>query len=200
MARSHRSSRASLRWAAAIAAVASMAAGVAGCSSDEIAEPTSTSTGPIPEGEAPVRVELIDEAVAAVEGELGGPQRYFEINASPTVINLFVALDGATQAVAYVFALGELNPPAEAVPASGPTFLAADATFDTGLVLAKASAELITSEFRLFSITATDDGAPQYRAVVQSTQGSEFVVYLSGSGAILGTDQNLDIPAGEGNS
>ena len=183
-----------------LAASLGMALGVVGCSSDEAADPTTTSVGPIPEGDAPVRVELIDDAVAAVEQQLGGPQQYFEINASPTVINLFVALEDATQAVAYVYALGELDPPAEPVPASGPTFAAADATFDTGLVLARARSELLTSDFRLFSITGNEGGAVQYRAVVQSSQGTEFVVYLSATGAILGTDQNLDVPAGGGDS
>jgi len=185
---------------AALVLAVALGVGFSACSSNEVAEPTSTSTGPIPEGEAPVRVELIDDAIAAVEAELGGLQQYFEINATPTVVNLFVALEGATQAVAYVYVAGQLDPPPAAVPASGPTFAAADAVFDTGLVLAKARGELLTTEFRLFSITGSESGAAQFRAVVQSSQGTEFVVYLSGTGAILGTDQNFDVPAGEGNS
>ena len=42
-------------------------------------------------------LDQIAPAVAAIEAELGGPQQYFEINATPQLVNLFVAIDGATQ-------------------------------------------------------------------------------------------------------
>ena len=183
---------------AALVLAVALGVGFSACSSNEVAEPTSTSTGPIPEGEAPVRVELIDDAIAAVEAELGGPQQYFEIFASPVVVNLLVST-GSGQGVSYIYAAGELGEP-EAGFSDAPTFAAAEVDFDPGSVLAAVRAQLATSTFRAFSITATSAGVIDYKAVVDSSQGTEFVVYLSGTGAILGTDQNFDVPAGEGNS
>ena len=71
-------------------------------------------------------MELIHPAVAALEAKLGGPQKYLEVNASPTLVNLFVAVDNATQAVAYVYAEGKLSDAAapEQVKAGAPTFAA----------------------------------------------------------------------------
>lgn len=170
----------------------------AACSSDEVDEPTSASVGPIAEGDAPVRVELVDDAIAALEAELGGPQRYFEIFASPVVVNLLVAT-GDGKGLGYVYAAGKLEEP-DAGFSDAPTFSASEVDFDPGLVLSEVRNQLGTSTFRAFSITATAPDVVQYKAIVDSTQGTEFVVYLSGTGAILGTDQNLDVPAGDGNS
>ncbi|MEO6125688.1 MAG: hypothetical protein ABIR32_18460 [Ilumatobacteraceae bacterium] len=166
--------------------------GVGGVGADKGS--AATSIGPIASGEAPVRVEQISAAIAMLETKLGAPQQYFEINATPSIVNLFVAIDGATQAVAYVYLSGDIGEPAAPLAASGPTFVAGDLDFDPGLVLAKARAELPTSDFRLFSITGVAAGGAQYRAIVQSTKGTEFAVFLSGSGSILGTDQSFDVP------
>ena len=49
--------------------------------------------------------------MAAVEAELGGPQQYFEVNATPQVVNLFVADDGRRRRSSpYVYVGGELAP------------------------------------------------------------------------------------------
>ena len=50
---------------------------------------SGTSVAPLP----PPIVDQIAAAVDALETELGGPQRYFEINATAQLINLFVALN-----------------------------------------------------------------------------------------------------------
>ena len=55
-------------------------------------------------------LDQIAPAVAAIEAELGGPQQYFEINATPQLVNLFVAIDGATRVAPYVYVGGELAP------------------------------------------------------------------------------------------
>ena len=56
-----------------------------------------------------------------MEAKLGGPQQYFEVNATVTLVNLFVATVGGTQAVAYVYdADGTLEAPAAPEPAPPP--------------------------------------------------------------------------------
>jgi len=171
---------------------------VAGCSSDDPSSNgviVSTTAVPIAVGEAPVRVEWITAAIAAVEQSLGGPQRYFEINASPTVVNLFVALEDGTKAVSYVSIDGVLADPTEPIAASGPTFAASAVAFDPTRVLAATIAQLPTSTVRLFSITGIEDGdSAQYGVVVESSQGSSFRVFVNGNGDILGTDQRMEIP------
>ena len=180
----------SLRRRAGVVAVALAVTGLApACSSDEAADSTTSVARPIDQGSAPVRLELIDDAMAALETSLGGPQQFFEVNASPTVVNLFVATENATQAVAYVFAAGALQPAAEPVPASGPTFPSDAVGFDPELVMAQVVAQLPTSDFRLFTITGSETGAVQYKVVIDAP-GAELVVSVSSTGAILGTEQN----------
>ncbi len=101
----------------------------------------------------------------AVEAELGGPQQFFEINATPQLVNLFVAVDGATQVAPYVYVGGELAPAADPAGADGPTFGADALSFDPDTVLDAVAADLPDADVELFSIA----GDPvQYRATVQS--------------------------------
>ena len=61
----------------------------------------------------------IAPAIAALEAELGGPQQYFEINATPQLVNLFVA-DAATAAVTpFVYVGGSLAETGQAAGAQG---------------------------------------------------------------------------------
>ena len=41
-----------------------------------------------------------------------GPQDFYEVNATPQLVNLFVATDDGATATAYVYLDGELQPPA----------------------------------------------------------------------------------------
>ena len=114
----------------------------------------------------PPRVELIGSAVAALEAALGGPQRYFEVNATPTLVNLFVANEDATQATAYVYLGEELQEPDPSQPAQGPTFAASEMTFDAATVLSEVRAKLPQATLRAFSAVGSDSGGVAYVVTV----------------------------------
>ena len=188
------------RSIAGLVACVTVAAGsVGGCSdsksSDETsaANFTSTTGAPIPAGDAPLLIEQIRPAIAAVEAELGGPQQFFEVNATPTLVNLFVAAEGGTEAVAYIYQAGALQPPAEPQPASGPTFGSAELTFDETLVLANVVGSLPDSTFRVFSAVGVQGGGVSYVVTVESTLGGSLEVTVGPTGAILGTNGQLTV-------
>ena len=151
--------------------------------------PPTTTAAPIPVGKAPVLLEQIRPAVAALEAQLGGPQRYFEINATPTLVNLFVASADQTQAVAYVYEAKALQPAAAAQPANGPTFTASDMTFDETKVMALTVAQLPKSAFLRFAVTGVAGGGVRYTIATLSDLGTQFDVLVGPDGDVVGTDQ-----------
>ena len=164
------------------------ASALVGCS-DGSSTPDSaptTTAAPITEGQAPLRVEDIRPAIEALEAKLAGPQQYFEVNATPTLVNLFVATENATKAVAYVYAVGELREPAEPQPASGPTFTADQLDFDDQTVLANVVAQLPTSQFRGFSAVGVETGGVSYLVTVDSKQGGRLEIAVTGDGEVIG--------------
>jgi hypothetical protein len=136
-----------------------------------------------------LRVDLVDDAVAAVEAELGGPQQYFEINATPDLVNLYVADDAAARATSYIYRPdGTLDPPVGPGAAEGETFGADAIDVDEGSVLDDVLAELSESVPLAFAITGTAAGAVQYQVILQSLRGGRLAVYVGGDGTILGSD------------
>ena len=133
-------------------------------------------------------VDQIAPATAAVEEELGGPQRYFEINATPQLVNLFVARDDGNEVEIYLYHDGELEPPTPPAPASGPTFAASALDFDPDTVLAQVSEDLPDSDIVVFAVTAGADGAPELSATVQSEQGGLLDIALGPTGEVLSVD------------
>ena len=156
--------------------LAALLIAVAACGADGAAEPVRP---------------LLDEiapAIDAVEAELGGPQQFFEINATPQVVNLFVAIDGATRVVPYVYVGGALGPPAEAAPAEGATFTADAVRFDPATILDGVTGELPDADVVLFSIVGGPGGAVQYAATVRSDAGGTLEVVLGPDGAVQSVD------------
>ncbi len=186
-------------WFSAVAGLGVVLAALAGgCADSKSSGSTSPAAGistttaaPIPVGKAPVLIEQIRPAIAAVDKALGGPQRFFEVNATPTLVNLYVAESNATQAVAYVFMTGTLQAPAAPQAASGPTFGGADLTFDETRAMASVVGSLPNSTFRLFSAVGVQDGGVSYKVTVDSKLGGEFEVTVGPTGIILGTNQQL---------
>lgn len=179
-----------MRTAVVATCLAVAAMGCSGSGPTSTTSPTTTTAAPIPSGQAPVLLDKIRPAVAALEARLGGPQQYFEINATVTLVNLFVATENATKAVAYIYdADGTLEPPADPLAASGPTFGASEMTFDETRVMALTVSQLPTSTFLRFSISGVQGGGVAYAITAGSSTGTEFQVSVGPSGDVLGTDQ-----------
>jgi hypothetical protein len=130
---------------------------------------------------------LLDEigpAMAAVAGELGGTPQYFEVNATPQVVNLFVASGGGTGVSQFVYVGDELAPIGQPRTAEGNTFTAGAVTFDPDTILDGVTDELPDSDIVLFAIVGGPDGTVQYSAGVQSAAGGTLDVVLGPDGSV----------------
>jgi hypothetical protein len=156
-----------------------------GGSSAETAASTSTTVAD-PVSSTP-RVDLIGEAVAALETRLGGPQRFFEINATASLVNMIVALNDDELAQPWVYFDGVLSSsdPAEA---SGFSFAASALDFDPGKVLGKLQAELPQSSPDLFFIEGGEGGVVRYSVAVTSQQGGQLIVVVGPDGTVQSVD------------
>ncbi|MEZ5223019.1 MAG: hypothetical protein R2743_16090 [Ilumatobacteraceae bacterium] len=187
---------------AAITALA-MVTAVGGCSDDEVVpesgstesgstEEASVSTAPGADACAAVDpvlvVDRIDEAVAAVEAELGGPQQYFEINATATLVNLFVADVAAESVTPYAYVGDDLSSDEPIVGATGNTFGAEAIAIDTSRVLGCVSAELPDTSLDVFFVEGGAGGAVRYTVLGTSAQGGQLVVEVAATGQIIGVD------------
>ena len=92
------------------------------------------------EAELPA-VDLIEPALRAVQDEVGGDIEFFEINAVPHAVNVFVALNGATVAQQYVYVDGVLSA-GQGQSASGGTFTADQLAFDPTTVFSTIRGQL----------------------------------------------------------
>jgi len=138
-------------------------------------------------GDPVLVIDEIPDAVAAVEAELGGPQRYFEINATTVLVNLFVASPDGTQVTPYVYSKGTLSSDASR-PATGNSFPASVIDIDPQSVTSCISGQLPTSTQDLFLIQGGADDAVRYGVLVTSQAGGQLLVEVSGTGVVLGVD------------
>lgn len=142
--------------------------------------------------ESTLLVGKIDEAVAAVAVVLKTTPKFYEINATPALVNLF-ADDGNGNAINFVYDGEKLEEETSAAPAAGTSFDASDFVFEDA-ILKNVEKELPESTLRAFTVTA--DGiksAITYRVVIQSDLGGQFAVLVDPTGKILGSDP-LDAP------
>jgi len=132
-------------------------------------------------------VSDIDNAVEAVAEVLGKTPEFYEINATPTLVNLFAA-DGKGNAINFVFEEGKLAQETSVAPAQGESFSAAEMTFNSK-VYKRVQKELPESILRAFSVIGDNPtGGVQYRVVLQSDRGGQLAVFVDPTGKILGTD------------
>lgn len=124
--------------------------------------------------------------MAAVDEARDGDVEYFEVNADPLAVNLFVATDGGATVTGYLYVDDDLIGPAPSrTVESGFVFTSADVDFDPDLILGEVTGQLSAPEISRFVITGTDTGAPRYEAVIVSGRGGVLVVALSATGEIL---------------
>ncbi len=142
-----------------------------------------------PPGSAPDWVGDVQRAVALVEAELGEGQEFFEVTANVQLTNVFVAVDGATAAMPYVYLDGELLDPAPRLEgASGETFTAGAIGFDPNTVLSRVERELPTVTVDALSVEGGPNGAVRYIVSARSEQGGVLDIEVAGDGAILAVD------------
>ncbi len=161
---------------------------VVGCGGDDASSDTTDTTTDSTVVAAPLPiVEQIDGAVAALEAELGGPQEYFEINATAQLVNLFVALDGGTMAQPWLYFDGQLTSEAPA-PAAGGVLLAVDLDFNPSKIFSQLEAELPGVTIESFYIHGDGQGAIQYGALLTTSQGGGLDVQLGPDGRIISSE------------
>jgi hypothetical protein len=138
-------------------------------------------------GGVALHVDEIDDAVDAVTAVTGRPGKFFEINATPDLINLFLD-DGNGNAVNFVWENGKLRDETEVAPADGVAFDAGDMEFSAD-VYSRVEEELPDSLLRAFTITADGpNGEVLNRVFIQSERGGQFAVLVDEVGKILGSD------------
>lgn len=173
------------RVGAALVALAAAAA----CSSDgDTAINSGNAVEQVASSDDLAFVADVREAIEAVESDLGGPQRYFEVTANPQLTNIFVAVDDATAAVAYLYVDGELQPPApKQTGASGNTFAGSDVDFDEDLVASRVADELPNTSINALSVYGDGVGAT-YVIAGRSEVGGLLDIVVTAGGTVVSVD------------
>ena len=131
-------------------------------------------------------VSDIAAAAAAVDAALGGSQEFFEITATPQLTNVFVAIDGGTAAVPYIYLDGELQAPAPRIDgAAGQTFKADAIDFDEATVLDGVENDLPNATIDAFSVEGGPGGFVRFVVSARSEQGGVLDIVVAPSGAVI---------------
>jgi hypothetical protein len=134
-------------------------------------------------------VGKIHDAVNAIETKLGGPQQYFEINATAHLVNVIVALNDGKVAQPWVFLDGELSS-TDGAAATGFSFAASALDFDPAKVLSKLQEQLPESSPDLFFVEGGEGGTVRYSVAVTSKQGGQLVVIVGPDGSVQSVTPN----------
>ncbi len=164
---------------------------VLGACSDDSALSTDTvavpSTVAMPSADELPLLDQIAPAIAALETQLGGPQDYFEINATARLVNLFVALNNGAVAQPWLYLEGALTS-TEGQAAGGGTFAAASVDFDPGVILSTVLADLPGITIESFYIHGDGQGNVLYGVLATSEKGGGLDVVLGADGSVKSVD------------
>ena len=160
--------------------------------SDSASDDTTSATDSAPAVETtvepPAFVDDVVAAIDAVEAELGADQQFFEVTANAQFTNVFVAVDGATAAVAYAYVDGALESPApKQSGAEGRTFGRDDVDFDPDLIVTGVSSDLPASSVDAISVYGDGVGAT-YVLAVTSAAGGFLDVVVGPQGQVFSVD------------
>lgn len=143
-------------------------------------------------------LDLISDAIDAVDDHFSADVNFYEINATSDGVNLFVSVpapDGIPRVVQARYTTSrELVVAEEAVESQGTVFSGRDVDFDPATILDQAVDQLTSSQPLVFIMTAPSgedvDSAVgvTYRVVMESRRGGRLVVLLDSDGSILGSD------------
>jgi len=132
------------------------------------------------------RVDLIPDAVAAVEEFYGAPQEYFEVSAGLESVGVIVAVDDATAAEQGSYsAEGVLTPPQAVGPADGQTFTADQIDLDPDEIFDQLRRELDDPAIIDLAIQGGPNDTVVYDATIASESGGVLLVLLGPTGRIL---------------
>ncbi len=132
-------------------------------------------------------VDLIPDAVAAIEAHYGAPQVYYEISAGLESVGVIVAVGDATAAEQGSYSTeGGLVVPEPVGAASGATFASTDITFDPDRVFDQIRDELDEPVIVDFAIQGGPDGVVIYDVTVATEGGGVLLVLVAADGTIQG--------------
>ncbi len=176
-----------LRGTAVIAVLVVLGA----CSDDSASVPDTVTVATIAVASPAVdNLPLLDQigpAVAALEAQLGGPQEYFEINATARLVNLFVALNNGAVAQPWLY-LGDTLTSTEGQAAGGGTFTASSVDFDPDVVLSQVLTELPGITIESFYVHGDGEGNVLYGVLATSDKGGGLDVVLGADGSVKSVD------------
>jgi hypothetical protein len=130
-------------------------------------------------------VDLIPDAVTAVEDFYGGPQEYFEISAGLEEVGFVVAVDGGTAAEQGSYSAdGVFTAPVPVGEASGTTFTAAQIDLDPDRIFDGLRSELDDPVIIDLAIQGGPNDTLLYDASVASEAGGVLLVLLGPTGQI----------------
>ena len=136
----------------------------------------------------PPIVDQVAAAVDALETELGGPQQFFEINATAQLINLFVALNNGAVVQPWLYVDGTLTSSEGQAVESGGTFTADLLDFDAATIFSKLEAEVPGATIESFYIHGDSQGHVLYGTFVTSSRGGALEIILGADGAVKSVD------------